>query len=554
MNDRHGEGDMTIYDWFKLLGGVGLFLFGMKMMSEGLSNAAGDKLRGILEKVTGNRVMAVLLGILVTVLIQSSSATDMMVIGFVNSGLMGLGQAIAVIMGANIGTTVTAQITAFNLTDYTPLILFIGAVIFMFMKNPRVRHIGSIIMGFGMLFTGIWLIKQAILPLASEEWFINALDTLENPALAVVFGILFTALLQSSSSSVVIFQTFAVQGLLSYGPAVYLLIGAAIGSVTPNLLAGMTTNRDGKRTAVLNLIFNLFRAALLILLINLVPAILTGICSLSPGDVGRQIANTHTAFAVIAVVAGFPLQNVFVKIAMKLLPDLPEEAQMREEKKLVYMVNMDSVLPTVAVRQAVMETKRLGELASDNLESSMKYFLAEEKDEKLLTRIMNREKSIDHLTHAISDGLIDLRSRSLSPKDAFRVSKLLLIASNIERIGDHAQNIAEYVSKLEATGAAISEIGSKELAELGRRTLKSIHLSLEIFSNEDFARLPEIEQLEQDVDDYQRQIISAHADRLLTSSCKPMAGIVYVDVCTDLERCGDHAISIAWSLVDDRPE
>lgn len=545
---------MTIYDWFKLLGGVGLFLFGMKMMSEGLSNAAGDKLRGILEKVTGNRVMAVLLGILVTVLIQSSSATDMMVIGFVNSGLMGLGQAIAVIMGANIGTTVTAQITAFNLTDYTPLILFIGAVIFMFMKKPRIRHIGSIIMGFGMLFTGIWLIKQAILPLSQETWFINALDTLQNPFLAVIFGILFTALLQSSSSSVVIFQTFAVQGLLDYGPAVYLLIGAAIGSVTPNLLAGMTTNRDGKRTAVLNLIFNLFRAALLITLINLIPAILTGICALSPGDVGRQIANTHTAFAVIAVVVGFPLQNLFVKLAMKILPDLPEEAQMREEKKLMYMVNMDSVLPTVAVRQAVMETKRLGELATDNLENAMEYFLAEEKDEKLYTRVMNREKSIDHLTHAISDGLIDLRSRSLSPKDAFRVSKLLLIASNIERIGDHAQNLAEYVAKLEASGAEISEIGSGELKELARRTVKSIRVSLEIFSTEDFARLPEIEQLEQDVDDYQRQIISAHADRLLTSSCKPMAGIVYVDVCTDLERCGDHAISIAWALVDDRPE
>ena len=168
--------------------------------------------------------------------------------------------------------------------------------------------------------------------------------------------------------------------------------------------------------------------------------------------------------------------------------------------------------------------------------------------------MQNREKTIDHLTHVISDGLIDLRTRTLSPKDAFRVSKLLLIASNIERIGDHAENITEYVAKLESTGSEISEIGSGELGELSRRTLKSIRVSLEIFSNEDFARLPEIEQLEQDVDDYQRQIISAHADRLLTSSCKPMAGIVYVDTCTDLERCGDHAISIAWALVDDHPE
>ena len=540
---------MTIYDWFKLLGGVGLFLFGMKMMSEGLSNAAGDRLRGILEKVTGNRFLAVLIGILVTVLIQSSSATDMMVIGFVNSGLMDLMQGLGVIMGANIGTTVTAQITAFNLTDYTPLIMFVGAVIFLFVKKPRVRYIGSIIMGFGMLFTGIWLIKLAIMPLSQEVWFVNALATLQNPILAVIFGILFTALLQSSSSSVVIFQTFAVQGLLGYGTAVYLLIGAAIGSVTPNLLAAMTTNRDGKRTAMLNLIFNLFRAVLIIVLINLVPQILTLLCSLSPGDIGRQIANTHTCFAIIAVLCGLPLQRTFVKIAMKILPDLPEEAQMREEKKLAYMVNMDTVLPTVAVRQAVMEVKRMGQIAMENLESSMDYFF--ERDEKVLARVLAREKTIDHLTHVISDELIALRSRPLSEKDSFRVSKLLLIASNLERIGDHAQNIVEYVPKLEATGSVISEIGSSELSELGKRTLRSIRVSLEIFSTEDFSRLKEIDQLEQEVDDWYRHSINAHADRLLTSTCTPMAGIVYVDVCTDLERCGDHAINVAWALVEE---
>ena len=499
--------------------------------------------------MTGNRFLAVLIGILVTVLIQSSSATDMMVIGFVNSGLMDLMQGLGVIMGANIGTTVTAQITAFNLTDYTPLIMFVGAVIFLFVKKPRIRYIGSIIMGFGMLFTGIWLIKLAIMPLSQEVWFVNALATLQNPILAVIFGILFTALLQSSSSSVVIFQTFAVQGLLGYGTAVYLLIGAAIGSVTPNLLAAMTTNRDGKRTAILNLIFNLFRAVLIIVLINLVPQILTLLCSLSPGDIGRQIANTHTCFAIIAVLCGLPLQGTFVKIAMKILPDLPEEAQMREEKKLAYMVNMDTVLPTVAVRQSVMEVKRMGQIAMENLESSMEYFF--ERDEKVLARVLAREKTIDHLTHVISDELIALRSRPLSEKDSFRVSKLLLIASNLERIGDHAQNIVEYVPKLEATGSVISEIGSSELSELGKRTLRSIRVSLEIFSTEDFSRLKEIDQLEQEVDDWYRHSINAHADRLLTSTCTPMAGIVYVDVCTDLERCGDHAINVAWALVEE---
>ncbi len=243
---------MTLFEIFTLLGGVGLFLYGMSLMSEGLKQAAGNKLRSILEQATANRFVAVVVGILVTFLIQSSSATDMMVISFVNSGLMTLSQAIGVIMGAIIGTTVTAQITAFNLSDYAPFILFIGAILFLFVKKSGIKYTGSIILGFGMLFFGIAVIKSAIVPLSKSAAFISFLSKLENPAVAVLFGVMFTALLQSSSSSVVIFQTFTVQGLIGYSMAVYLVIGAAIGSVTPNLLASLTTNRNGKRSAVLN--------------------------------------------------------------------------------------------------------------------------------------------------------------------------------------------------------------------------------------------------------------------------------------------------------------
>ena len=249
---------MTVYQVFYLLGGVGLFLFGMSIMSTGLRNAAGDKLRDILENVTSNKVKAVLMGVLVTVLVQSSSATDMMVIGFVSSGLMSLTQAIGVIMGANIGTTITAQITAFNISAIAPIILFIGCIMNMFLKKDFYKHVGSVIMGFGMLFVGIAMIKEVIAPLAESEGFVNFLSALSNPFVAILFGVGFTALLQSSSSSTVIFQAFAVQGILEYHTAVYLIIGAAIGSVTPNILAGFTTNRNGKRTAILNLIFNLF--------------------------------------------------------------------------------------------------------------------------------------------------------------------------------------------------------------------------------------------------------------------------------------------------------
>ena len=321
---------MSLLEIFSLLGGVGLFLYGMTLMSTGLRNAAGDKLRVILEKATGNRIMAVLVGVLVTLMIQSSSATDVMVIGFVNSGLMTLPQAIGVIMGANIGTTITAQLTAFNLSAYAPLILFTGAVMYLFIKKSLVRDIGSIIMGFGMLFFGIGTMKTAIIPLSQTPQFVQILAGLQHPLAAILFGVAFTALLQSSSSSIVIFQTFAAQGILDYRTAVYLVIGAAVGSVTPNLLASLTANRNGKRTAVLNLVFNLIRAAVLGTLITLVPGILTMIQRLSPGDIARQIANTHTIFAICAVVLEFPIAGLIVKLSQRLIPIRPEETKRRK--------------------------------------------------------------------------------------------------------------------------------------------------------------------------------------------------------------------------------
>lgn len=314
---------MSILDVFALLGGVGLFLYGMMQMSDGLKNAAGDHLRIILEKATRNRVVSVLVGVLVTLMIQSSSATDVMVIGFVNSGLMNLSQALGVIMGANIGTTVTAQLTAFNLSAYAPVILFVGAVMYLFMKKAQVRYVGSVIMGFGMLFEGIALMKAAIVPMSETPEFVAMLRGISNPAAALLFGLAFTALVQSSSSSIAIFQTFAIQGILDYQTTVYLIIGAAVGSVTPNLLASLTTNRNGKRSALLNLIFNLIRACILMLLITVFPRVLTLIQSLAPGDIGRQIAHTHTLFAIFAVLVELPLSNLIVRLSRKMLPVKP---------------------------------------------------------------------------------------------------------------------------------------------------------------------------------------------------------------------------------------
>ena len=539
---------MTLYEALSMTGGVGLFLYGMTVMSSGLRQAAGDRLRGILEKVTGNRIMAVLVGILITVLVQSSSATDMMVIGFVNSGLMSLMQAIGVIMGANIGTTVTAQITAFNLTAYAPLLLFIGAIMALFIKKPLVKHIGSIILGFGMLFVGIGMIKASISSLANAPGFISLLSALDHPAAAVLFGIAFTALLQSSSSSTVIFQAFAVQGLLNYHQCVYLVIGAAIGSVTPNLLASLTTDRNGKRTAVLNLIFNLLRAALLITLINIFPGILTAIQSLSPGDVGRQVANTHTLFAVFAVLALLPFSGYIVKLSQKLLPPLPAEQRAMESRKLMYLAHAEKNLPALAMRQAMLEVNRMGKLARDNLADALTYFF-QPTDEELRQKIVDTEETVDYLNHAIEDKLVLLRSRQMADRDGFRLSKMVLVVSNYERIGDHAENIMEFAVRLREAGAVMSEAALKELRALGDAVLETIDVSMTVYENERFDLLGQAEALEQKVDDMQAEFVQNHVDRLMQEYCDPLGGVIFTDMCTDLERCSDQGINIATALL-----
>ncbi|MCU6763149.1 Na/Pi-cotransporter II-related protein [uncultured Roseburia sp.] len=537
---------MSITEIFSLLGGVGLFLLGMSIMSTGLRNACGDNLQIILEHATKNKVIAVLVGLGMTMLIQSSSATDVMVIGFVNSAMMNLSQAIGVIMGANIGTTVTAQITAFNLSAITPLLLFAGAVMYLFVKRSIIRHIGSVIMGFGMLFQGISLMKLAIAPLSESEGFIDFLSTLNNPALALVFGVAFTALLQSSSSSTVIFQAFAIQGLLSYDVAVYLVIGAAIGSVTPNLLAALTANRNGKRAAILNLLFNLIRAGILVALINIFPMLLTFIQNLSPGDVGRQIANTHTIFAIIAVLIELPFANKIVKLSQKIIPVKPEETQKSKDRSLQYMTQITKLTPVVALNQAQLEITRMGKLAAENLQLALNEFF-NNSTAKMLD-IKEREETVDILNRCISDEMAELRSMELTSENIKKVSMMTIAQTDIERLSDHAENIIEYVDKLRSKKACISPEALEELKDMAQNTMKAVHLSLDIFSSENYDLLSEIEEIESVVDRQEKTFIDNHIERLMRSDCTPISGIIFSDLVTDLERCSDHAINIAYSL------
>lgn len=386
IGNRKDRRKMTLYEVFGLLGGVGLFLYGMSIMSTGLRNACGEKLKTILEYSTKNKYVSVLVGIAVTMLIQSSSATDVMVIGFVNSGLMNLFQAIGVIMGANIGTTITAQITAFHISAYAPAILFVGAILHLFVAKPFIKHVGSVIMGFGMLFEGVSLMKVAISPLALTPAFLALISNLQNPLITVLFGMAFTALLQSSSSATVIFQAFAMEGIIDFPTAVYLCIGAAVGSVTPNILASLTANRNGKRTALLNLTFNVIRAAYLMLLLAIFPGILDLIRALSPDNVGRQIANTHTIFAIVAVVSMLPFTEFIVKLTQRIIPVKPEETRVIEQRKLVYMNDLSEVSPSKALNQAHKEISRMGSIALDNLRMAFYPFLINRQREMILWR------------------------------------------------------------------------------------------------------------------------------------------------------------------------
>ena len=542
---------MTLTTIFSLLGGVALFLYGMTVMSSGLRNACGDRLQGILEKATSNKFMAVFVGFAVTILVQSSSATDIMVIGFVNSGMMTLSQAIGVIMGANIGTTVTAQITAFNISAYAPLILFAGTIMFLFVKKSMTKYIGEFLMGFGMLFVGIAIMKAAISPMSKSEEFIELLSGLDNPMAAVIFGVLFTALLQSSSSSTVIFQTFAFQGLLGYNTAVYLIIGAAIGSVTPNLIASLTTNRNGKRTAILNLLFNLIRAIILIVLINVFPQFLEWIQSLSPNSIARQIANTHTIFAIIAVALELPITGLIIRIAEKIIPVLPDENEQLEDRKLQYMVNMRDMPSQMAMANAQMEVVRMGRISEKNLRKALDCFF--DYDPGKYASVKAREESVNILNNEIDKAMLELRSLNLSDESLGRISRLSIAVTDIERVSDHAENIVEYAEEMHSKKGHLSEDAMKELRKMSDDALEILSLSIEIFESEDYSRLHNLDKLEAGIDLQKVELVAHHVDRLMEGSCDPFSGIIFTNLVTDLERIGDHAENIGYALSSIKP-
>ena len=350
--------------------------------------------------------------------------------------------------------------------------------------------------------------------------------------------------MQSSSSSTVIFQAFVAQGILDYNVAVYLVIGAAIGSVTPNLLASLTANRNGKRSAILNLLFNVIRAAVIVVVINITP-LLSWIQSTST-DPARQIANTHTIFAIIAVLIIFPFTDYIIKLTYMFIPELPDETRAAEDRQLVFMTQVNNVPPNMAIHQAQLEAARMGAIAAENFEKAIDCFF--DYSPEKVEDVEQREETVNILNHSIQDAMVKLQALNLTPAMLRRISAITIAVTDMERISDHAENIIEYATRMKNKKTKLSKKAAKELKEMADNSMEEVELAIDIFTSEKYESLDDIEKLEKKVDKQEKQLINHHVERLMENKCEPIAGVIFSDMVTDLERCADHAINIAYAL------
>ncbi len=528
----------------ELAGGLGLFLFGMNFMSQGLQKAAGAKLRSILTAISKNKYVAVLFGALFTAIIQSSGATTVMVVTFVNAGLMELTQAVGIIFGANIGTTITAQLVSFNLTAVAPVILFAGVVMFLFLKKPIFKKIGEVIIGFGALFMGISAMSGAMSQLNSYPFVINTLAKLTNPLLAILVGLVITVIVQSSSVTVSILLLMAGQGLVELPVCFYFILGCNIGSCTPAVMAAMDAKKEAKRAALIHVLFNVFGMIIIsVLLILFMEPFTAFIRAISGDDIRRSVANTDTFYKVFQTLIFLPVSAQFIKLVTRIIPG--EDAK-HEGFVLQYISRNTLFSPTAAIVAAMQEISRMGRKAEHNLKLSMEAFFDGSPDK--INQVYETEKYIDYLSHEITDYLVDVNQRQLPVSDSLKIGGLFHVVNDIERIGDHAENIADAAVRMKEQGIAFSKKATKEITEMFEKDERVILCALEMFENGDNSHMQEILALEEEIDQLEIELQNSHIRRMGKGKCSPQAGLVFTDLVTGLERVADHATNIAFAL------
>ena len=535
---------MGITDVLALLGGLALFLYGMQMMSTGLEAAAGNRMKSILEKLTSNRVKGVLVGAAITAVIQSSSATTVMVVGFVNSGLMTLKQAVWVIMGANIGTTITGQLIALDIGAIAPLFAIAGVGAIMFIKSEKVHHISSIFAGLGILFMGMDMMGAAMSPLKESEAFISLMTKFDNPLLGILVGALFTAVIQSSSASVGILQALASTGMIPLSSAVFVLFGQNIGTCITAVLASIGMKVNAKRTTVIHLLFNII-GAVLFTVICLVTPYVTWIEAMTPGDPVAQIANAHTVFNIVTTLLLLPFGTHMANIAVRILPDSKKADD--EDLRLKYIRPFESSYAighsAVAVSQVRDEVNRMRDMVAKNISDSFDSLV--QYDEKLRKKVSEREEYIDFLNKGISEYIVSLMASEMNMSDSRKINGYYAIISNLERIGDHAVNLAEYGDDMRKWEIDFSDTVKEELNEMKAQCIAALDNLKEVTSENVERILSQAVIIEQKTDDMRDKYFKRQMQRLKKGKCKPQSGIVFSEILTDFERMGDHALNIA---------
>ena len=515
-----------------IMGGLGLFLYGMNLMGDGLQKSAGSKLKRIIELLTSNVIMGVLVGMVVTMVIQSSSATTVMVVGFVNAGIMSLPQAIGVIMGANIGTTITAQLVSLDVDFLAPVALGIGIVIYMFSNKPKHKNIAEILIGFGILFTGMDFMKEAVKPLAGYQGFTDMLLSFgHHPILGVLMGFAITAIVQSSSASMGMLIALASQGLIPITAALPILYGENIGTCVTSLISSIGASRNARRAAIMHLTFNVLGSMIFMFILS--KPIVAIVTAIDPTDAARQIANAHT---------------LIVKLALKLVPETKGEQD--DDKVVKYIDDRMIETPSIALANIVKETLRMGEKSKESLNAAMDGIVDKSKEKIELS--FKREKLINELQKSILNYLLKLSKASLNEDSRETVDALFNTVNDIERIGDHAENIAELAKDIVDLEISFSDVGIGELKDMYNKVVSTYTYALEAMRTSNVELACKVIKMEEQVDMMEKSCRANHMNRLNSSSCSIESGVIYLDIISNLERVSDHAVNIAQQVIAGR--
>lgn len=534
---------MGISQALMLCGGLALFLYGMHMMSGGLEAAAGNRMRSILEKLTSSTFMGVLVGAGITAVIQSSSATTVMLVGFVNSGLMQLSQAVGVIMGANIGTTITGLLIALDVKEIAPLFAFIGVAMVVFFKSEKLNHWGEIIAGLGVLFIGMGMMSDAMVDLRNSEFFLEIISEVSNPLIGVLVGTVFTALIQSSSASVGILQALAVSGVIGLDNGIYILFGFTIGTCVTAAIASIGTNVNARRTTVIHLLFNIFGTVIFMVICQVTPFVIW-MTSMFPTNPSAQIANAHLVFKLVTTIILFPFAQQLVKLSIFILPD--KEGEKIRPSLLARSTHFSSHSignAAIIISEIREEVNYMYSISKKNVELSFEAVLKNTMDND--KSIKENEDTIDTLNAQISQYISTVISMPMPPHDSEIISGYFHIIGNIERIGDHAMNLAGYVKFLSSHDMSLTPKALLEIEDMQRICIDALKLFDGDMRSDASSALSYISKAEQEIDDVTESYRSAQLERMKTTSCSAEASVIYSEMLTDIERVGDHLLNIA---------